>query len=66
MDRHEILKLNPETFNYKKGLIDTFRGCEDPLSNELEHVDYEMNPSDVIPTREVKFFDSQADVDAGG
>ena len=57
-------KLDAATFKIKQGLIDTFRASEDPLSNELEHVAFEMN-SEGGTIKTIKFI-GEPDVDAGG
>ena len=48
-----IVKLDPNTCQYKKHLIEIFRAMEDPFGTELEGVlEYEQNPSD--PTKPQK------------
>ena len=45
-----IVKLDPNTCDYKKHLISIYRNMEDPFGTEIEGVlDYEQNPSD--PTK---------------
>ena len=42
-----IVKLDPNTCDYKKHIISIYRNMEDPFGIEIEGVlDYEQNPSD--------------------
>ena len=42
------MEFEAETIDYKKNLLDAFRGMVDPFSSEIvgEKFDYEPNPSD--------------------
>ena len=41
MDANELIELDPATFKYEAGLIEVYRQCEDPFSNELASVKFE-------------------------
>ena len=40
-DADVVIELDPNTFKYASGLIDVYRGIEDPFSNELASVKFE-------------------------